>query len=158
MIARGHITDAGSTPAASTNTAALARFVYWRPGYPPPYGGATVSTGCSERAGGRRQATTESLIESTALRQLNGAPSVGLNSANTKRQLRRVRAADGRVSGCKRGPSHPGNRSDAGAFGVTADAPVQGLWAHGKRIGAITVRGSVPCAHQLAGVRRERTR
>src|SRR6185369_8245758 len=58
MIERDHISEAGSIPATSTITRGVRIGCVLAPVRPAPYGGAPVSTGCVDRSGVNRQATT----------------------------------------------------------------------------------------------------
>lgn len=86
MIARGHISDASSILAASTITPGSPLVAWQLPAGPAPYGGALVSTGCCERAGGNGQATDP-------------------EGANHKGQLQRVCPADGCLAQSEAAPA-----------------------------------------------------
>jgi len=54
----GHISDAGSTPAASTTMPGSPLTTWQLSAGPAPYGGVPVSTECDSDTGDNRQATT----------------------------------------------------------------------------------------------------
>ena len=95
MIARRHISDAGSTPAASTTC-----------------GGVPVSTGCCEREGGSAAGDYRDRLGE------GESPLHRANSANHKRQRSFVRAAAGCLasSGAFRCARQQEHRSNAGAM------------------------------------------